>query len=173
MAELILETGAAVPGANSYADVPYADEYFSSHPYYADEWAALQLKRKADLLISATRELDGLMQWGGFGVYTNQSLGFPRYGLEIGGVLFPSNLIPEQLRQATCEQALYLSRPTSNPDAPSATAGIEELRLDVIELKFGQSKAAAPVPVAALRLLRGLGGSYFNSRVRRVQVSLA
>lgn len=174
MVELVVEDGTGVAGANSYASLAYADEYFSYHPYYAESWAAITPDTKRqNLLIAATRDLDALLRWQGVPVSTTQMLGWPRYGaVTVDGDPMLSTVIPERLKQATCEQAMFLSRASNNPD--TQTGGeIEELKIDVIQLKFASSSVSAPVAVAVARLLRGLGGAHFASRVRRVQVDLA
>jgi hypothetical protein len=172
--DLILETGAGVVGANSYASVAYADEYFTSHPFYSEAWDEIASgDRKKALLIAATSMADSLMAWQGYPVFSQQTLRWPRYGVrDRDDRVISQSSVPEPVRQAVCEIARWLSSPDANPDATDDTAGIEELRIDVIQLKFGSSSARRAVPSAALRLLGPFGSLYSRSRVRRVQVAL-
>lgn len=170
---LIVETGTGNPNANSYVSVAFADEYFGSHPFYADNWADLLAPQKESLLSTASRNLDMMVNWRGHPLTTTQGLRWPRTGAaNLDGVAYPSNAIPVALRQAVCEYAYFMSTPQGNPDAPSETEGVTELKVDVIQLKFGQSEARKTVPTATLRLLAGLGYAYSAARVRKVQVSL-
>lgn len=165
---LILETGAGVANANSYADLSYADEYFSTHPFFSDAWSDLQFN-KENLLIAATRQLDLLFNWYGIPYRTDQALGWPRtiYGYTSHNLLV-TDVMPDRLRQATCEMAFHMSR--GDPFATPASEGLEALRIDVIELQFNQSKKAAALPAPVAVLLRGLGEYAFGGRVRQVQV---
>lgn len=170
---LVVETGVGLANANSYADVAFADQYFSSHPFYADAWADLDTSKKAFLLISASADLDAMFNWKGNPSSTTQGLRWPRTNVySVDDVLIARNSIPLNLRKATCEQARYLSSTESNPDASVDTGGVTELKVDVITLKFGDSTSTKAVPKGASRWLRGLGGLYGASRVRKVQVDL-
>jgi hypothetical protein len=157
--------------ANSYVSVAYADEYFLSHPFYAETWADIQPAQKEFLLEAATRDIDSMFDWKGYVSSSTQALRWPRTGVvDLDGRPIMMNFVPDRLKQAVCEQARYLSSSAGNPDAPSDTQGVTELRVDVITLKFEQSEARGAVPKAVVRLLRGLGMAYSSSRVGRVQV---
>ena len=171
MAALVLETGAGVPGANSYADLAYADAYFESHPYYADNWAAIvDPDRRESLLMFGSRQLDVQFVWRGRRATTHQGLDWPRtYAYDNYDNLIGYNSVPEAVRQAACEMARFAT--TGDPYAGSGdTGGIEELRIDVIELKFGSSTPVTVVPSAVRDLLRPYGDYSRGIRVRRVLV---
>jgi len=173
MVTFVVETGANIPEANSLVSVEYADDYFSVHPFYADNWDDLLLEKKQNLLIFATAQICGMVRWGGLPAYAAQSLPWPRAGVPTpDGFYYASSVIPDALKRAVCEQAYYLSTPDANPDGTDPAAGIEELGVDVIKIKFGPSSKRQPVPQAVARLLQGLGAAPFGSRVRRVQVDL-
>lgn len=170
---LIVETGSGNPNANSYVSVAFADDYFASHPYYADNWADLTTPQKESLLSSASRNLDMMVNWRGTPTTTSQGLRWPRRdAANLDGIPYPSNMIPLALKQAVCEYAYFMSTPQGNPDTPSETEGVTELKVDVIQLKFGTSEARKTVPTATIRLLAGLGYAYSAARVRKVQVTL-
>ncbi len=170
---LIVETGTGLIDSNSYADVAFADAYFEGHPFYADAWSDLEVENKEFLLMAATRDLDAMINWKGSPSSRTQALRWPRIGASNSdSIPYGRNVVPTPVRQAVCEQARYLSTSEGNPDAPSDTAGVTELKVDVITLKFGGSEARGAVPKGALRLLLGLGGTYSSSRVGRIQVRL-
>jgi hypothetical protein len=170
-----VEDGTGLAQATSYASVVEADDYFSAHPFYADNWNELGESDKENLLMTASTMLDSIMTWNGT-IYSNtQGLGWPR-SLVFDSEYRPvaSNVVPRGVKIATMELAMYLWRNGDVFEAPSST-GVDRLKIDVIELQFsstqnGGSRGKAPVPAAALLALRGLGEYTLGTRVRRVQV---
>ena len=167
---IIVEDGTGVVGANSYVSLAYADEYFSAHPFYSDQWSDLNLNQRHHLLIFATTQINNLFNWYGFRSYNEQVLDWPRQRVWYAQQrdYYASNAIPSALKQATCEMAYFLSKGDVFGD--SSSEGLESLKIDVIELNFGNSKRKAPVPAAALTLLRGLGDYAYGGRVQKVLV---
>jgi hypothetical protein len=166
---IILEDGSAKTNSNSYVDLPYADSYFSSHPYYADEWDALSDSVKSNLLIEASQRLDTMFSWVGEIKTDAQAMRWPRnYAYDIDQRLISSSIVPEGVKKACCELALFTSR--KDTETPDSSVGVEQIKIDVIELKFNGSTSPAPVPRAAVRLLRGLATLYSSSSVRQVDV---
>jgi hypothetical protein len=88
------------PDANSYTDIATADSIFNTF-YLANDWFQLEDDDKARLLITATRELDGLPYL--YEKYdSSQALKFPRKNdndLEIGW---------SEMQLACAYQALFL-----------------------------------------------------------------
>jgi hypothetical protein len=166
---LIVEDGTGVATANSYVTLEEADTYFETHPYYADNWAGLGTPDKENLLTAASLQLDGLINWRGFISSDTQGLGWPRTGvIDNEGRVIADNIVPRPVKIATFEMAMFASR--GDPFAASASAGVERLKIDVIELQFASSTVTAPVPAAALLAVRGLGDYTLGTRVRRVLV---
>lgn len=188
MPTIIPETGLGVASANSYVSVADADLYFANHPFFYDTWQDLGVLDKERLLITATSDLDTFFNWNGYPSYREQVLGWPR-----SNVLPPNNqlgyqsaspyqtrtydarnyylsnvLIPENVKKATCEMAVYLSK--GDPFKQQSSRGLESLKIDVIELHFDKSITPLPLPAPALALLRGLGTYAFGARVRKVVV---
>lgn len=171
MVTLVLETGAGVPGANSYASLEYADEYFLSHPFYSDSWSGIiSSDKRTALLIAASRQLDVQFLWRGTRVSTTQGLEWPRYGAyDDYGQYISQNIVPERVVQATCEMAYYLSKGDVSQNT-QASQGLDRLKIDVIELEFSGSTSQPVVGSAVISLLRGLGDFASGIRVRRVVV---
>ncbi len=169
MPVIIAETGAGLSTANSYATLAEADAYFVNHPYYADSWCDLGTPDKESMLILATAQLDALMTWRGTLFGTSQALAWPRFGvIDDEGRLYSTSAVPQRVKNAMFELAFHLSR--GDPYISSSSAGIERLKIDVIELQFTGSTIITAVPAAALLLLRGLGAYSLGSRVRKVLV---
>jgi hypothetical protein len=166
---IILETGAGLANANSYASVAEADAYFATHPFYADNWDDLGEPEKEHLLIAASAQLDSLITWRGYIYSSTQALGWPRSAVvDDEGRLVHNASVPSRVKQAVFELAFHLSR--GDPYAVSSSAGIDRLKIDVIELEFSGSTKITAVPAAALTALRGLGDYAFGSRVKKVLV---
>jgi hypothetical protein len=84
----------------------------------------------------------------------------------VDDVIIGENEIPNNLKKAVCEQAVALQ--TSDVLAESGAVGIEELKVDVIELKFDKTDKAAAINSKTSLFLRGLGTSVLGSRVVKV-----
>lgn len=168
--ELIVEDGSGVVGANSYVSRPYSDDYFENHPFYSDNWNEIEVYKKEGLLVAASQQLDVLFNWYGFRTYNQQELSWPRQRVWYGPIrdYVSYSTIPKQVKQATCEMAYFMSK--GDVFAPSSSASLDSLKIDVIELNFSNSTNRAPVAPAALALLNGLGDYAFGGRVRKVVV---
>lgn len=102
----MLDTTIAGVNANSYVTVAEADTYFSLHIDY-EKWNEIQNKEK--YLVMATKQIDNEIFL--FDKYNlQQSLEFPR----TNNIDENNNpFIPKKIKEATCEQALFLYL---NPD---------------------------------------------------------
>ena len=176
MFEFKVETGAGLPDSTSYVSVEEADAYFAVHPYYADNWSDLGIPDRERLLMSSTFQLDVFITWAGTVVNPAQALGWPRTGVtDPEGRVIPSDIVPNQVKIATCEFAIWAAK--GDPYAPSSTAGIDRLKIDVIELEFsgsgsanGGSSASGTLPPRALLALMGLGEYTYGANIRKVLV---
>lgn len=154
----IPEDGTGIVGANSYADVAFADSYFADRDIAA--WSELTTVAKQAALIAATDYIDAV--WGpyfkGAQVSETQALQFPRDAFEG---------LPENLKKATAEYALRASTAPLAPDIEQHPSGYQvsrrfervgpiEERTDFAFLGPGASrKLLKPYPAADL-LLRPL-----------------
>lgn len=172
---LIVETGAGVPGANTFADAAFADAYFAASGESA--WTGEATVKEA-ALVRAGRYLNGL-RWQGDKVdEVRQAMCWPRYNVPMqnasgmacagygyaygaGGyyAYWPSNEIPEAVKQAQCEAALrYLTGTDMLPDL--ARGGqIVMKRVDVITTQYASNAPAGTRFLAVEALLRPFLGS--------------
>ncbi|MEO6035824.1 MAG: DnaT-like ssDNA-binding protein [Verrucomicrobiota bacterium] len=110
---LIKESGTGLPDANAYADAADGDAYFDGH-LYAMAWTAASAGNKDAALVFATRLIDAEYQFYGFTTKAAQALSLPRQRCpdpdgESGEIGFlPSDAIPKEVLQATCEMAREL-----------------------------------------------------------------
>lgn len=167
---IIPEDGSGVTGANSYVTLAFADEYFSTHPFYSTEWEDLANDRRSALVVASTNQLDQLFNWFGFRSYNEQLLDWPRQRVWLADNYdyAASNSIPLAIKKATCEMAFFLSK--GDAFSSSNETLVDSVKIDVIELHFNNSRRKAPVPAGVLTLLRGLGDYAFGGRVRKVLV---
>jgi hypothetical protein len=118
---LIVETGLVVAGADSYVSLTYAEKYHENRANVT--WASATDEAKEAALRKATQYVDGRYygRWKGCLLTALQSRQWPRFNVQIDAVygfasenfdqgfargLIPNNIVPEPVKQATCELAL-------------------------------------------------------------------
>lgn len=146
---LVATPGAA--NANSYVTLVEAQAYFADR-VFTDPWDDADDQSKA--LITATKRLDQESFMGDRATET-QSLKWPRMGVYTDGVLIGDSVIPQKVKDATCELALSLA--SENILEPSELAQFHSLSVGPISLVMkddGVTSESLPAQVA--RLLRGL-----------------
>lgn len=134
---IVATVGAAT--ANSFVTVAEADTYLEARLNSA-AWTGVDPKMQA--LIEATRELCALGGWLGYRVDTTQALAFPRADLEnpddpTPGTYYATTIIPQRVKDATCELALeFLRAGTTDVAAAPATTGVTEKTVDVLTTRY-------------------------------------
>ena len=120
---LIVEDGTGVVGAESYATEAQATAYFSNRGVAA--WTAVEnkeaaLRKATDYMVQNYR-----LAWKGCRVDPEQALDWPRSGCYVSGYLLgkfssdyliPSNVVPNEVRNACIELALKASSEDLNSD---------------------------------------------------------
>lgn len=112
--------------ANSYVSSSEADSYFEQNPF-GQNWAG----NEANLLY-ATVLLESLVSWKYEKSTTTQRLRFP---VVINGVA--QTVIPESIKQAQMEMALYLE----NNDSLLVGNSLKSLSIGSIDLDFNENNA--------------------------------
>jgi hypothetical protein len=126
---LIVESGAALPDAESYASVAQADAYHEARGN--SQWSLLSDVEKEHALRRAT---DYMLQmyrtkWKGLRANLSQALDWPRFNVQLEDVGFgqfmayvPVNTVPQQVIQATAEMALRAAAGELAPDLQRTVA---------------------------------------------------
>lgn len=150
MPTITVETGAIVPGANSYVSLADADAY---HAAMGNDWdSTTDTETFEQALIVAARSVDTL--WGsqflGSLLSDHQPLLFPRTAFQdTTGRVIARAAIPRALRDAQCEIALLaLAGQDVMPFPASGTIQSESVSVDVIsrDITYSAPKAQAEYP---------------------------
>jgi hypothetical protein len=106
-------------------------------------------------LLYATKLMDALFVWTGYAaVPSTQALLWPRVGMWYrSGESVPSNIIPDELKDATAEFAKQLLEADRTDDNPIETLGLKKLRAGPVALEWDEDTAAKVVPDVVANLL--------------------
>ena len=130
----VVETGAGVANANSYASVAAADGYVADRGIAA--WTALTTSDKQQALIKATDYLEATYRdaWKGTRVTSTQPLSWPRTNVIVDGFLIDANVVPLNVINACVEMALR----SSSGETLIADQGqrVKREKIDVIEIEY-------------------------------------
>lgn len=135
MPDLTTTPGSA--SANAFASLDEAEVYCDARSNGAAWAAETDDDVKARVLIDATRDLTVLM-YNGQPRTDTQALAWPRQwavnpSASLSGTYFDASVIPQRIKDATCELALqYLKAGTTDLAALDATTGIKEKTVDVL-----------------------------------------
>lgn len=164
---LVVENGTGLLNSNSYATVAEANSFFEAHLYYSETWDAYTLTQKENALIYASALLDKTYDWEGTKTVEASAMRWPRKSVTgLDDVEVEQDEIPSGLKNAVCE----LAAETLKEDrfAAATSTGIEELVVDVIELKFDKNNTKPVLTPRVHFWLRGLGTSSLGSRMVKV-----
>lgn len=167
---LVATPGAA--NANSYLTVVEANAYFESRlPLSPTEWD--DVDSKDILLVMATRVLDKILTpykslitlngqnyyrvrpaWTGIAATAVQRLCWPRTGMfDQNNNVIASNVIPQDLKDATAELAGQLGNGDRTLDNDVIVQGIKSLKAGSVALTFGDGLTPQVIPDAVYNLL--------------------
>ena len=166
MTTLVATAGAV--NANSYCDTAYADIYFTDR-IGSDAWSSAD---KSVALIHATRVLDSTFSYSGYvDSESLQSLRWPRiYVYDRDGREVSELIVPDPVKQATCELALFIS--TSGGYSAEAD-NLESVKVGPIQIKSNVNTSKYSVPSVVQELMSGYGvfsGTVSGSSIRSVPV---
>lgn len=178
---MIPEDGTGVEGANAYISRTGADEYFNEHPRKAS-WVALTGDQKDAQIVYATRMLDASVEWKGERVSMIQSLEWPRFNIQmpgsggwqglnqpLAGNIWPSDVIPNEVKHAVCELAIS-NAVNGLSDNPTGTEGIKSLGIGkgAVVLEFDATTVRTILGRLVPLLLTRFALSTGNSMLRRI-----
>ena len=167
MATLIVEDGSGLTTANSYITVAEALIILDVKPTQLAAFTALGAATQANYLIWASGWLDDYMDWKGDKTVDGSGLRWPRCGVyDCDNILIGENVIPEQLKQATAEIAVWLignDVAGTGGQSSNLPEGIKRVKADVVEVEFFETGSADSqsgsdlLPVNTRFLLRCIG----------------
>lgn len=154
MAEIIVEDGGLVPGANSFATLDQADAYHSDMGNLSWQEASETIRIQA--LIRAGRYLNSLA-WKGVCKSQDQDMSWPRTGVaDRDGRAVAEGKVPKSVVMAQCEAA---AREVESPGAlePDLERGglVAASKVDCLETTWLDSAPAGTVFTAVKGLLAG------------------
>lgn len=174
MATLVLEDGTGVTGANSYITAAEALAILDVKPTQLAAFTALTPTEQDNYLIWASDWLDDYMDWKGDKAVADSGLRWPRCGVfDRDGVMISLTTIPDQLKQAVAETAVWLignEAAGSGGESSNLPEGIKRVKADVVEVEFfegGSSDSQSGsdlLPVNIRFLLRALGSPIVGKR---------
>lgn len=132
----------ATPGgasANSYATTDDLDAYAETRPGTPSWFATADDTAKEAALVMATRKLDGALVWTGAATTPEtQALCWPRTGMSNRhGAAIGSSVLPQQLKDATCELALQMGTTgTGLADNDALLQGITSVKAGSVAVTF-------------------------------------
>jgi hypothetical protein len=168
-----VETGEGLTDSNSYASVAEADDYHSSRLRSTD-WTGASNGDKQKALAQASRTLDAEFRWKGYKRNNSQAMQWPRsfatdrnrsgYLLTpntAGDSLsefFPEDVIPKELREATCELARLLIVADRTDPSLQDGSGVNSVEIyQGLKVEFNASDRQKPVPATIAAMLANLG----------------
>lgn len=146
---LIVETGAVVAGAESYATIAQANAYHMNYNNAA--WDAADSEVQEAALRKATAYIDGRYRFRGERASSLQVLAWPRVAVAVGGYELPYSAIPAKLVAATCELALRAL--TGELVADVTTQHVESVRVGPISRTMSAPGNGGQVRYAAVDAL--------------------
>ena len=167
----------AVMSSASYVDDAYADNYFAQQSVYAGPWVSSTVSVRRAALVHASRLLDSSYTFIGRKATQSQVREWPRVAYYYGGsrsggfddylayglvdkdyYYIPSNVVPQAVKEATCELAKELL--SSDREDLQETAAVKEIKVGEVEVKFDESTTVSSrptvVPDVVENLLYGL-----------------
>lgn len=114
-------------GTNSYISEADADTYFADR-LNAESWTG---DNRSKALIQATKMID-FKKFKGVKTSEAQALKFPRIGLVDDGVIVDRDTVPQKVKDATCELAIYLLQ--EDYSAPDDLAEFGSVKVGSIEV---------------------------------------
>lgn len=160
MADIVVETGSVIDGANSYANLDTLEKYHEARGN--TDWTDADEDVRSSALLRAMDYIESL-SWegnpssGSVGASGYQPLNWPRSGVVVQGAEWPDDEIPPQLVKALAEAALAELR---DPDclAPEMEHGgmVESFTLENVFTT--EYSSGAPAGTTFMKIMQHLKG---------------
>jgi len=158
---LITEPGDS--SANSFASY---EEFlaYSATRFPVISWPATSTQLEVEQrMIQATRLLQSSFDWVGEALFDNQSLIAPRIGWKNrNGKAIPSNVIPQELKDAESELTLQIGVSDLLANNEAADKGIKRVKAGSVEVEFQSVTSSVEVMDA---LLTRAGSDFYFTRI--------
>lgn len=152
---IVVENGSQVPGANSYVSEAELTDYATSR--------GVTLTASAEVLLLNAMDYIESLNFIGVKASLDQPLQWPRFDVVIDGYLFPSDAIPDLLKNGLMQTAMSIDAgtdPLSPIDRPLASATVGPV---AVTWEKGQTSTIVRKITAQLRkLIRGVAGASFG-----------
>ncbi|TYQ19914.1 UNVERIFIED_ORG: hypothetical protein JN05_01282 [Zoogloea ramigera] len=141
---LIIETGAGLPDADSYASVAEADRQLAA--LGVTYWAPLDESDKEVALRNATRFMrtNYRLRWAGQRVHQTQALDWPRYDVCVDGWPVRSDVVPTEVVSACIDLAARAGRGEQlMPDLDTGSNVVKRDKTGPLETEYFQNTTEA------------------------------
>lgn len=147
----VVETGAGLANANSFASVAAADAYVADRGIAG--WASLTTQAKEQALIRATDFLEATYRnaWKGYRNTQTQALSWPRYDAWVEMFLVESDTVPTAVVNATIEMAIKAA--TDSTLIEDQGRVIVREKVDVLETEYSEYGPRGTSYTAVARML--------------------
>jgi len=136
---MIIEDGTGLNNSNSYCNLDFADNYFSTRGITT--WSDLEEEQKEVCLIKATDFIDNSFDWNGIKNTYEQALKFPRKNL-INNDGYEVKGIPTELKEAVCECALKVSQQVELYQTEESNGAVTSEKIGELSFSYDTSKKA-------------------------------
>lgn len=168
MADIVDTPGSS--SANSYASLDFAESYFETRLGSSAWTSETDEDKQIAALIQATRVLDATFNWNGWIATDTQALRWPREGAvnydqafgpnsmyDFDSTLtayFPNDEVPLQIKNATCELAIWL---LENGGYSGAVNDLDSVRVGPIRIDFNNNVSNYAIPNTVMEMLTHMG----------------
>lgn len=165
----VVETGAGLSNANSFASVAAADNYVADRGITG--WGDLSQSAKEQALIKATDYMEATYRdaWKGDRVTQTQALSWPRISAYVDRFLLDSNIVPEPVVKACVEMALRAS--TGETLLADQGQRVKREKVDVLEVEYQDYSDPTPRYPFVNRMLQPYLKSSSDSGFSQITVS--
>jgi hypothetical protein len=140
--------------ADSWATEDDLEAYEATRLPRISGFSDLTCDEKEAILLAGCREIEACFEWNGSAASSTQSLTWPRSGmLTRTGYAIPTNINPQELKNAQCEFGLQLHLSNRLSDNDPLKKGITSIKAGSVALTFsdvqggGQTRESADVAV--------------------------
>ena len=131
-------------GTNTYITRTEATDFIDSR-LFGDNWDSATDDEKDQALLQSLRVLDEFFEWKGTPTsyeLTTQPLSWPRYGVtDRDGRLFPSNEVPDAIKEAQAELANFLLGEDFT-ELSTSDGEVSEVAAGPVKVKFNNSRGS-------------------------------